>query len=223
MPNATPSSSAVALHLAAYVDHLDATLTREYAALAHGVDIAKADMARLGASLDLSAAGRVKAVEGRRREALKVLLDPVRQRIARIEHRLADVEREALPPHAPTQDLGTLLLQREIRDRLTGRDSLEVLQHAVSAVERGDDELLHAIEGAPRSFPLLAPEHAATLRQMRLEHSAVAPLLAQLNDELKIHTALLQAAEFDLNGDAAASVATTSGDPTAASAVSGAP
>jgi hypothetical protein len=72
------------------------------------------------------------------------------------------------------------------------------LQFGVDAVERHDDQLLRAIDEAPRAFPLLRPEHQSTLRQVRLERAATAPLLAQLRDELAIHVAMFEAAESDL-------------------------
>lgn len=74
----------------------------------------------------------------------------------------------------------TLLAEREIRDRLTGRDPLEVNALYVAAIASGDWTTVNAIENAPRSFPLL-PE--AMLEQGRALRLATSPLADQLAGE----------------------------------------
>jgi hypothetical protein len=212
----TPSTTAISLHLAAYAGQLHPDVVREYAGYAHGVDLARRDMAVIATSPDLTPAGRAKNLDKRRADASKAL-DPLRATIERTRQRLVDVERSAVPPRPATQDQSTIAREREIRDRLTGKESLTVLQYAIDAVTSGDEDLLHAIEGAPRAFPLLTPRDAQTLRQVRLEKSTAAPLVAQLRDELTIHTAMLQAAERDLSTDPGAY------DPVTALAASGTP
>jgi hypothetical protein len=120
----------MALHLAAFAGQLDPDVVREYAGFAHAVDVALADMARIQQSPDLTPSGRVKRLEARRAEASNAL-NPLRGTIQRTQSRLNDVERAAVPPRPPTQDNATLHRIREIRDRLTGKQSLEVLQFAL--------------------------------------------------------------------------------------------
>ncbi len=52
----------------------------------------------------------------------------------------------------------TLLMERGIRDRLAGKDQLEVNVIYLSAIERGDWTTVSAIEKAPESFPVLIME-----------------------------------------------------------------
>src|SRR4029453_6818943 len=118
----TTSTSAMALHLAAFAGQLDPDVVREYAGVAHGVDATLADMARIQQSPDLTTQGRAKQLEARRAEANTALLNPLRAKLQRTQQRFADVERAAVPPRPPTQDNATLHREREIRDRLTGKD-----------------------------------------------------------------------------------------------------
>ena len=83
-------------------------------------------MAVIATSPDLMPAGRAKNLDKRRADASKVL-DPLRATIERTRQRLVDVERSAVPPRPATQDQSTIAREREIRDRLTGKESLTVL------------------------------------------------------------------------------------------------
>lgn len=197
MADTSTSTSAIALHFAAFAGQLDLSVVRDYASYAHAVDVANADIARIEQSPDLTPMGRAKKAAARRAEASKAL-NPLRATIQRTQSRLNDTERAALPPWPLPQDPATIARDPEIRDRLMGKESLEVWQLAIDAVERGDDDFLRAVEQAPRAFPLLAPDHAAYVRQMRLERSPVASELAILRHELEIHEAMLQAALHDL-------------------------
>ena len=48
----------------------------------------------------------------------------------------------------------SLLMERESRDRLAGKDQLEANVMYLSAIERGDWTTVSAIENAPKSFPV---------------------------------------------------------------------
>lgn len=65
-----------------------------------------------------------------------------------------------------------LAMQREIRDRLLLRDQGDVEERYVRAVRSGDDpDLVAAIEGAPKAFPMVRPHIVAAARKHRIENS----------------------------------------------------
>lgn len=67
------------------------------------------------------------------------------------------------------------MVEREIRDRLTGKDPLEVNVVYLTAIAEEDRSTVRAIENAPKAFALITPDQRETGDAMKLERSPLAP------------------------------------------------
>jgi hypothetical protein len=90
---------------------------------------------------------------------------------------IADATR-AQALHPPATFTPDAAISREIRDRLTGKDVLDVRVAYYAAIGRGDWAFVHAVEQAPQAFALLDADSLEQGAQMRLGRS---PLKAQLD------------------------------------------
>jgi hypothetical protein len=195
-----PSLSNVGAHIDVHVGIVHDNVIEDWrAGLQRNVERKKAEIARLAFSNDYTPLGRDKAVRAARERAREVL-KPQEEIVERYRARIADIETRAIPPRQKrtANDLPDLLIEQEIRQRVKGQDALQLLPMYLSAIERGDDQFCRALEEAPAAFPLLTAEMLEQGRGVKLAKCPDAELLAQLREELDIHTAVLQAAARDL-------------------------
>jgi hypothetical protein len=193
------SLSATGLHLDVFESRVHPNvMTEVLVPLKREVEGAVAHLRSIARSREYTAEGRSKRLAQVRGEAL-ARLEPQRERVAKTRARLMDVETRALAA-AKTTDLAGLLLEREIRDRLQGRDPLEIQVQYLDAIERGDEAFVRAVENAPQAFPLLSEAARATGRDAKLRTApeTVRTELAALRDDLQLHQDVLEAAEYDL-------------------------
>lgn len=193
------SKSAIGAHIDVFADRVHEDVTRKWRAHQQHVEQACKEIADLKVSRDYTLEGRNKAIDGVREKAIAGL-KPLRDVVDTVRRRFADAEQSALPARAKrtAQDLPDLMLEREIRDHLRGKDALQVFELYIAAAASGDDQFCRAVEEAPTAFPLLTPELRAQGRQVRIAHSPAAETLQELHAELEIHEAILSAAEHDL-------------------------
>lgn len=85
---------------------------------------------------------------------------------------------QALQSTATERTVETLMLEREIRDRLVGKNDLEVNAVYQSALAREDWATVEAIERAPLAFPLITEEMRAQGDDARLSKSPLAAHVA---------------------------------------------
>jgi hypothetical protein len=204
---AQATKSHVGTHINVFASHVHQSVVEEWRArVQQPVERAVTDIERIAESPDYTDVGRGKAVEAARVRARQVL-QPQRERVAKIRARLLDVERQALPPRPKrtAEDLPELLVEREIRDQLRGKDVLQIWNLCLDAVARNDQQFLIAVEAAPRAFALLTPDYREQLHQLQIDHSPVAETLKALRDDLQLHQGVLEAAEQDIK--------TAGGDP----------
>jgi hypothetical protein len=82
-----------------------------------------------------------------------------RARAKAVEEVAAGLRQRAIgPPTGEDRRVETLLMEREIRDRLAGKAQLAVNVMYLSAIECGDWTTVSTIERAPTSFPGLIME-----------------------------------------------------------------
>jgi len=75
------------------------------------------------------------------------------------------------------------LQAREVRDMLRKLDQGAVLKKYEEAMQRGDMQLIKAVENAPKAFPVADPDVVAQLRKKRLSQDKnLAPMVQQLED-----------------------------------------
>jgi hypothetical protein len=140
-------------------------------------------------------------VAAKARAKAQSILQPQEKRITDLKSRIADVERQALPPRAKrtAEDLLARVDELEIQRRLAGKDSLEVHVMYLEAIERDDAPFVRAVEEPPAAaFALLTSEQLAQGRELKLARSPHADELARLRDDLSLYEGLLAAARRDI-------------------------
>lgn len=85
--------------------------------------------------------------------------------IAQLESKL----QFATPQRKPEEQMAYLLRQREIRDRLQGKDAVVLQNVYLEAIDQRKDELAEAMEEAPQGFTLLPVDIVAQGRRRRAE------------------------------------------------------
>lgn len=98
--------------------------------------------------------------------------------VERLKATMEATRAKAMQVPASERTTETLLAEREIRDRLVGRDALEVNALYVTAITNGDWTTVNAVERAPASFPLLPAEMVEQGKALRLAKSPLAGQLA---------------------------------------------
>jgi hypothetical protein len=104
-------------------------------------------------------------------------------KVAKITGAAAEARAKAMQPPATERTQEVLMLEREIRDRLAGKDALEVNVLYVNAIASGDWTTVTAIERAPAAFALITPDQREVGDMMKLRSS---PLAAQVIDADKL-------------------------------------
>lgn len=151
----------------------------------------------LKTSRDYTPEGRVKQIAAKYAEGLTVL-QPLRESVARGRARLAAIEARVATASKST-DLASLFEEREIRDRLQGRDALQIQEFYMAAIASGDAAFVRAVEHAPRAFALLRPEDRALGTRMKLEGDPDKALYDDISRDVAILEDLIQSGTHDLN------------------------
>ena len=128
-----------------------------------------------------------------KREAIKRALDkahgalePHEKDVERLAATVASTRAKALERKSTERTPDAIAMEREIRDRLMAEkaDPLLIDVQYYSALGRGDDVFVRAVENAPASFPLISPD----ARQRGQEHRlAESPLAADLEQQESTH------------------------------------
>jgi hypothetical protein len=151
----------------------------------------------LKTSRDYTPEGRVKQIAAKYAEGLTVL-QPLRESVARGRKRLAEIEARVATASKST-DLASLFEEREIRDRLQGRDALQIQELYVSAIAAGDAAFIRAVEHAPRAFALLRPEDRALGVRMKLDGHPDKATYDEIAKDVAILNDLIESGAHDLN------------------------
>ena len=98
-------------------------------------------------------------------------------------------------PEPEPSDISAQFRQREIRDRLLQMSENDRLLAYLQANEEGDYELIHAVEYAPRAFPLVPAGEVENAKAFRLEKGNP-KTQAKLRDYKHYQKILTQAIQF---------------------------
>ena len=143
-----------------------------------------------------TAIGRAQQVRTRVVTRLAEVATERKARVGGLDTRIADTQRAALTPTAPsTEDpVVRFLRHREIRDRFAAlTDGVDKRTVVDRAVREGDTDTLAALAAAPKSFPAVDP---AVLTKAREQMAEVAnPELVRLQALREAHAAVLAVAE----------------------------
>lgn len=122
-------------------------------------------------------------------------LTPFDTTVERLAASIAETRAQAIAPPSLPRDTETLMLEREIRDRLVGVDRLTVNAQYLRAITENDQVFVSAIERAPAAFPLI---DATTKRQgevVRLDRSPLRAQVHALEAEHHVYSVIVGAAK----------------------------
>lgn len=137
-------------------------------------DDAAAEMEAASRSKELTALGQKTTVKRARQQATD-LMKPHDAKVAKVVAAAAEVRAKAIAPPPAERSQEVLMVEREIRDRLVGKDPLEVNVTYVHAIANGDWTTVTAIERAPSAFALITPDQREVGNMMKLRASPLAP------------------------------------------------
>jgi len=140
-----------------------------------------------------------------RREALKRLatgaVDAMKshdEKVAAIVRSATDTRAKAIQPPAIERTQEVLMVEREIRDRLVGKDPLEVNVMYVNAIAQGDWTVVNAIERAPAAFALITSDQREAGDMMKLRASPMAPSVIDADNLAFIYQSVKSAVHAEL-------------------------
>ena len=140
-----------------------------------------------------------------KREAMKrslstayASLKPHEKAVEHLADKLAATRSKALRRPEATRE--TLAVEREIRDRLVAAkaDPVTVSARYFSAIDRGDNAFVGAVENAPASFPLLSSMDREKGEAAKLEQSPLAYLIAEQEAEFDLFDQIIRMTETQL-------------------------
>ena len=149
-------------------------------------------------SRELTKLGRDKAIV-RAIKAGREAMKPYDANAATRAARAAELRAKAIEPPTAERNVETLMLEREIRDRLAGKDPLEVNVLYLSAIERQDWTTVSAIERAPAAFPLITREQRETGDAMKLTRSPLAGQVAEAEAEAYVYQSVAASVHAELD------------------------
>ncbi len=141
-------------------------------------------------SKELTALGQREAVKKALRVAVQELT-PHQTVAERLAATAAATRTQALQSSTGERTLEVLMIEREVRDRLAGRDPLEVNAIYQGALSVGDLTTVNAIERAPSAFALLTPAMLEQGAAVKLARSPLAEQLAAQEAEQRRYASIL--------------------------------
>lgn len=166
-------------------------MQRVYDAAADAASAAKA-------SKELTPLGRREAVKKIVAQALEAM-KPLDAKVAAIAASAAAKRTKAIQPPTAERTQEVLMLEREIRDRLAGKDPLEVNVMYLNAIASGDWTTVNAIERAPSAFALITTEQREAGDMMKLRSSAMANEVIEADNLSYIYQSVSSVAHTELD------------------------
>ena len=147
-------------------------------------DTALKEVSEIEKSEELTPLGKQEAIKRTLSKAYTAL-EGHESHVERLATTVTATRAKALERPARESTAATLAIEREIRDRLMTQklDPLMVFPQYLSAIDRGDDAFVRAIEGAPQAFQLITPEQRERGAEARLAKSPMADQLAKEENE----------------------------------------
>lgn len=168
--------------LAQMPEHQRAPILDDARAMVKVYDDAATAVAAARDSKELTALGQGVATTRVLQQAVEAK-KPLDAKVAKVVAAAAEVRAKAMQPPAMERTQEVLMLEREIRDRLAGKDALEVNVLYVNAVASEDWITVNAIERAPSAFALITRDQREIGDMMKLRTS---PLAAQVIEADKL-------------------------------------
>jgi hypothetical protein len=147
---------------------LENSIKSQFAKIVEIANEAEARLQRINQNTKLSREGKM--------EQAQEVLDQYKHKIDKsVPWEGIDTQRQKMesriaePPLYEKGDVEGLMRLREIRDRLHAMNPADAMQAYLKAHENGDQELIEAVEKAPRSFQLVPQDRIDEMRQRRLE------------------------------------------------------
>lgn len=159
----------------------------------------------LGAQVGAWEASRTYTSKGLREQvakALKAARAAMAEHDAEVEarqERQTAIRAKATATPTGTRDLDTILTEREIRDRLAGKDPLEVNVIYLTSIERGDHVTTRAIENSPPTFPLITPEQRAVGDARKLLKSELVDAVLEADASASAYRTIVGAVHAELS------------------------
>lgn len=132
--------------------------------------------------------------------ASKAAMQPHDAEVTARQQRRAEIRAKATATPMGTRDLDTVLMEREIRDRLASRDPLEVNVVYLSALEKEDWLTVRAIENSPPTFPLLNAQQREVGNARKLLKSALVDDVMEADAGYSAYRTIAQAVHSELAG-----------------------